>query len=316
MKRLNLAFLLSLIIHVLGAILFVYVRVEEGVRRGESSIAVQFNVPTPQPRLKTEKPKFKQEQINRDLRSVSRTSSMRIKKIDRKMDRRTAYRDIIVTDESDAPPGMEFSDGLLEGGGSYTIGSGARGAGPNVRGGQSQLVEFVGKSRGDRTVIYCIDVSASMGAANKLNLARNYMKDSLLALDAEKDSFNIIAFSGGTSIFRPGEPVPATDENLSDAMAFLDQYTPQNIMSNTKTDLLSPLLQALEMNPTIIAMVTDGLPTTGVTNPEKILQAISEGNMDGSVGIFAIGMEMSMDQPEAWLLRAIAEQNKGEFQFF
>jgi hypothetical protein len=315
MKRLNLAFLLSLIIHVLGAILFVYVRVEEGVRRGESSISVQFNVPAPQPRLKTEKPNFKQEQLNRDLRSVSRTSSMRIKKIDRKMDRRTAYRDIIVTDESDAPPGMEVSDGLLEGTGSYTIGSGARGAGPNVRGGQSQLVEFVDKSRGNRTVIYCIDVSASMGASNKLNLARNYMKDSLLALNAEKDKFNIIAFSRGTSIFRPGT-VPATDENLSDAMAFLDQYTPQNIMSNTKTDLLSPLLQALEMKPTIIAMVTDGLPTAGVTNPEKILQAISQGNVDGSVRIFAIGMKMDVEQPEAWLLRAIAEQNNGEFQFF
>jgi hypothetical protein len=38
--------------------------------------------------------------------------------------------------------------------------------------------------------------------------------------------------------------------------------------------------------------------------------------VDGSVGIFAIGMKMSMDQPEAWLLRAIAEQNNGEFQFF
>lgn len=316
MKRLNLAFLLSLIIHVLGAIIFVYVRVEEGIRSGESSIAVQFNVPAPQPRLKTEKPKFEPEQINHDVRSVNRTSSMRIKKIDRKMDRRTAYRDIIVTDESDAPPGMEISDGLLEGSGSYTIGSDARGAGPNVRGGRSQLVEFVDKSRGNRTVIYCMDVSASMGASNKLNLARNYMKDSLLALDAEKDKFNIIAFSRGTSIFRPGEPVPATDKNLSDAMAFLDQYTPQNIMSNTKTDLLSPILQALEMKPTIIAMVTDGLPTSGVTNPEKILQAISEGNVDGSVRIFAIGMKMDIDQPESWLLRAIAEQNNGEFQFF
>ena len=315
MKRLNLAFLLSLIIHVLGAILFVYVRVEEGVRRGESSIAVQFNVPAPQPRLKTEKPKFKKEQIDRNPRSVNRVSSMRIKKIDRKMDRRTAYRDIIVTDESDAPPGMEISDGLLEGTGSYTISSGARGAGPNVRGGRSQLVEFVDKSRGNRTVIYCMDVSASMGASNKLNLARNYMKDSLLALDAEKDKFSIIAFSRGASIFQ-ASPVPATDENLSDAMAFLDQYTPQNIMSNTKTDLLSPILQALEMEPTIIAMVTDGLPTTGITNPEKILQAIGQGNIDGSVRIFAIGMKMDTDLPEAWLLRTIAEQNNGEFQLF
>ena len=161
-----------------------------------------------------------------------------------------------------------------------------------------------------------MDVSASMGASRKLNLARNYLKDSLLALDGKKDTFNVIAFAQSVRVFRPGALVPATAENLSDALDFLDEYTPQNIRLNTKTDLLAGLIKALEMEPAIIALVTDGLPTAGVTQPEKIMRMVREKNIGGNVRIFAIGMEMDLEQPEAWLLRAIAEQNKGEFQFF
>ena len=316
MNRSSTAFIISLIIHALAALILLYVHREGVVRWGSRAIPVEFNVKTPEPRLEEKKPKFQPVEVNPERRSTKRGSSPRLIKIDQKMDRTTAHRDIIVVEESDVPPGMEMSEGGVGIEDLLSNQPGARGAGRNAKDGKSQLAEFVDKSKGKRRIVYCMDVSASMGAANKLNLARNYLKDSLLALDSKKDTFNVIAFAKGVRVFRPDTLVPATKENLADALDFLDEYTPQNIQSNTKTDLLAALVQALEMEPSIIAMVTDGLPTAGVTHPEKIIQSVHEKNIGGSVRIFAIGMEMDLEQPEAWLLRAIAEQNNGEFQFF
>lgn len=316
MKHSNVAFLISLIVHTLAALILVVVHREGVVRRDIRGIPVEFNVKAPEPRLEEKKPKFEPVELNPDRRSVKRASSIRLMKIDQRMDKTTAYRDIIVTEESEAPSGMEMSEEGIRLGDLLPTRSGARGAGRNVKGGKSQLVEFVDKSKGKRRIVYCMDVSASMGASSKLNLARNYLKDSLLALNGKKDTFNMVAFAKDVRVFHPGDLVPATQENLANALRFLDEYTPQSIKSNTKTNLLGALIRALEMKPSIVAMVTDGLPTAGVTHPEKIIQSIREKNADGNIRIFAIGMEMDMEQPEAWLLRAIAEQNNGEFQFF
>jgi hypothetical protein len=316
MKHSSLAFTISLIIHALAALVLVYVHREGVLRKISRAIPVEFNVKAPEPRLDEKKPKFEQVEVNPERRSTKRVSSPRFVKIDQKMDKTTAYRDIIVVEESEMPPGIGDSEGSVGIEDLLSNRPGARGAGRNTKDGKSQLVEFVDKSKGKRRIVYCMDVSVSMGAANKLNLARNYLKDSLLALNSKKDIFNIIAFAKGVRVFRPDTLVPATKENLAAALDFLDEYTPQNIQSNTKTDLLAALIRALEIEPSIIAMVTDGLPTAGVTHPEKIIQSVREKNIGGSVRIFAIGMEMDLEQPEAWLLRAIAEQNKGEFQFF
>jgi len=314
MRHSHTALIVSLIIHILGAIILLHVRGEGAIRRGYRALYVDLNVKAPEPRLLSEKPKINPVELNHDRRATTRQQFPKLVKFDRKMDRRTAYQDIIVTRESEAPDSMEISEEDTNMSDLLPNRSGIRGAGRNIRGGKSQLVEFVNKSRGKRRVIYCMDVSASMGAANKLNLARNYLKDSLFSLDSKKDEFNVIAFAQNARIFRSGGVVSATKGNIDAAMDFLDEYTPQNIETNRKTNLLSPLIRALDMEPSVIALVTDGLPTAGETNPELLLQRIREGN-NGKIGIFAIGMEMDMDQPEAWLLKAIANQNNGEFQF-
>jgi Mg-chelatase subunit ChlD len=317
MKRSNTSFIISLIIHILAALVLVQVHREGTARRGFRGIPVEFDVKPPEPRLEAKKPKIEPiRDLNPNRRSVTRLESPRPIKITQKMDRTTAYRDVMVTQESGVPYDIGMSEEGVQMSDLLPNRSGARGARRAVKGGKSQLVEFVDKSRGKRRIIYCMDVSASMGASNKLNLARNYLKDSLLALNSKKDEFNIIAFAKSVRVFRPDTLIPVTKENLADALDFLDEYTIQNIKMNTKTDLLAPLMRALEMKPSIIALVTDGLPTAGVTHPEKIIQSVREKNIGGSVRIFAIGMEMDTDQPEAWLLRAIAEQNDGEFQFF
>ena len=315
MKRLNTSFTVSLILHMLAALLLTYFHRGSIIKKVNQGIPVELNVEARDPRLNKQRPKIKPVEINPDRRSATRVQSSRVVRLDRKMAKTTAYRDVVVSEDSEVLYDIEMEEEGVNLGDVLPNRSGARGAGGLVKGGKSQLVEFVDRSRGKRRIVYCLDVSASMGAANKLNMARNYLKDSLLALDSKKDSFNVIAFSKRARVFRDSM-VPVTKENRAAALRFLDEYDPQNIKLNTKTNLLAALLKALEMKPAVIAMVTDGLPTAGITHPEKILRNILEQNTDGNVKIFAIGMEMDQEQPEAWLLRAIAEQNNGEYQFF
>lgn len=313
MKRPNTAFFISLIIHLIVFLIFIKVQVESRTRLGIQSLPVEFNVPAPQPKLEQKKPKFEPLKVDTNRENFTKSPTVKIIKFEEKMDRRTAYRNIVTTDDSSKIFDMGTSNELNTDG-SFSLRSGGMSSRPMVRGGKSRLVEFVDKNKGARKVVYCLDVSVSMGAADKLNMARNYLKDSLLNLDQDKDTFNVVAFSRDVHVFQPGRMVQVTADNVNKAINFLDQYTPQNIAANTKTDLLSPVLKALELKPSVIALVTDGLPTAGVTNPEKILQNIKEKNT--GVKIFAIGMEMDMEQPEAWLMKAIADQNDGEFQFF
>ncbi len=312
--RSNIAFRVSIVIHVLAALIFAQLYREAAIRKGTRSIAVDLNVKVPEPRLQRKMVEIEQPDINPEVRTVDRRTAREMK-IDKEMDRTTAYRDVNVTDDATNIPGIETAASGFSTGDSYGLRSRARGARRSIKGGRSQLVEFVDKSRGKRKIVYCLDVSASMGAANRLNLARNYLKDSLLELDSKKDNFNVITFSKSTRTFYSSNLLPATKENVQSALDFLNEYTPQNIKANTKTNLLAVLIRALEMKPNIIALVTDGLPTAGVTNPEKIIQTVREKNLDNSVSIFAIGMEMDVEQPQAWLLKAIAEGNRGEYQF-
>lgn len=312
MKRSNTALIVSLVLHVLAALIFTQLYRQSVNRQGVRSIDVLFDVEIPEPKLREQVVEIEQPDMDSQRRTVDRRTA-RVVRIDKEMDKTTAYRDVTVTDDSTEIMGIE-THADLPSDGSFTFRSGARGARRSMKGGGNQLVEFVDKSRGKRRIIYCLDVSASMGTADRLNLARNYLKESLLALDDKKDSFNIITFSKSTRTFHPSDLLPVTKENLKSAQDFLNEYTPQNIKENTKTNLLAVLINALEKKPNIIVLVTDGLPTAGMTNPETIIQTIREKNIDGNVRIFAIGMEMDSELPEAWLLKTIAEQNGGEYQ--
>ena len=109
MRRSNTAFIVSLIIHILGALILMNVHRSESERRGKSSIAVQFDVKAPEPRLEKKKPKFEPIDLRTDRRSNTRQQNMQVVKIDHKMDNTKVYRDVAVTEESENPFGLEAS---------------------------------------------------------------------------------------------------------------------------------------------------------------------------------------------------------------
>jgi hypothetical protein len=198
-------------------------------------------------------------------------------------------------------------DGLLEGGG---------------RSGVNDLlgiIKFLGSLDGPQNIVYCLDVSASMKAAglNKLELALNAVKDSVLALGSE-DTFNIVPFSTSAKLMSE-KLLPADGVNINRALMYLETFTPENIQNNLGTNILAALKTALELDSSVIVLVTDGLPATirGLnieTDTQKILDFVREQNTKGT-RIYVIALEIDLRRsPGAHLLTSLAYEHNGEIK--
>ena len=147
----------------------------------------------------------------------------------------------------------DSEDGLLGGGGS-----------PGMMDPLGILDFIKEKESGNpQRVVYCLDVSASMQipGLKKLELAIQSIKESLRALSVDSQ-FDIITFSAKAKS-RKRELVPATAENITEASRYLEGFDSDRILGNRETNLLGAIEKAFEKNPSVIVLVTDGLPTAG-----------------------------------------------------
>ena len=181
------------------------------------------------------------------------------------------------------------------------------------------IIEFIEEAEGPQQVVFCLDVSASMQAVRlrKLELAIEAIKEALLSLD-EEDSFNVVTFHA-TATLRRRELAPVTEKNIETVSKYLDRFTPERIAEYQGTNLLEAIETALEVNPSIIVLVTDGLPATGgYTNIEidskKILEAVRAKNVNNA-SIYLVALEIDLEHsPGADLLVDLVEQNSGEIK--
>ena len=198
-------------------------------------------------------------------------------------------------------------DGLLEGGGS----SGYKDP--------LGIIKFLNDLDGPQNVVYCLDVSASMQAAglNKLELALNAVKDSVLMLGSD-DKFNIIPFSTAAETMSE-KLLPADEKSIKHALWYLDGFTPASIQNNRGTNILEALKTALVSDSSVIVLVTDGLPTTIQgheieTNPESILSFVQEQNVQ-KARIYVVALEIDLrTSPGAYLLESLATQHNGDMK--
>jgi hypothetical protein len=184
------------------------------------------------------------------------------------------------------------------------------------------MIDFLKELSGPQQIAYCLDVSASMQAAGlrKLDLAKDAIHDSLLMLK-DADSFNIIAFASVT-VQMSKEMLSADMDSIQKAFKYLNKFTPQSIANNRGTDLLGAIELALRSNPSVIVLITDGLPAGGQvkgrqieTNPDKIIKAVQEQNVNHA-SIYVVGLEITLrESPGASLLLALAEQSSGRTKF-
>ena len=208
-------------------------------------------------------------------------------------------------------------DGLIGGGGSPGAAKKLKKL-PNIKD-KLGIIEFIEEAEGPQRVVFCLDVSASMQAAGlrKLELAIEAIREALSSLD-EEDSFNIITFEANAKLGKR-QLGPVTEKNIETVSKYLDRFTPESIANNQGTNLLGTIETALEINPSIVVLVTDGLPTAGPYNnieidSTTILETVKAKNVNGA-SIYIVALEIDLNRsPGAALLVDLAGQNSGEIK--
>lgn len=153
----------------------------------------------------------------------------------------------------------------------------------------------------DKDVILVLDVSGSMQGV-KIDQAKRALYYVLDQLNPN-DRFNLIAFSTGTQAYAASlRPASARE----DARNFVSR-----LRAEGSTDINRALLEAMQMadreRPTIVIFLTDGLPTTGETNAQKIIVNVTNA-APKNVRLFTFGVG---DDVNTLLLDSLAEKLRG-----
>ncbi|MCC6421516.1 MAG: VWA domain-containing protein [Gemmataceae bacterium] len=155
-----------------------------------------------------------------------------------------------------------------------------------------------------RDMVFVLDTSGSM-RGKRMDQARNALTYCLRNL-GEKDRFNIINFA--TTVNKYAENLlPATQDQLAQARKWVE-----GLEATGGTAINDALLAALAMRGAdtsrtfTVVFFTDGRPTIGETNPEKILKNVT-GKNSANTRIFTFGVG---DDVNATMLDALAEQSR------
>ena len=156
-----------------------------------------------------------------------------------------------------------------------------------------------------KDVTFVLDTSGSMADDNKLVQAKKALSFCLQNLNAD-DRFEIIRFST--------EPEPlfgmlttASEDAVAQAQKFVGKLHPSG-----GTALFDALHQAMGLRPDksdrpyVVVFITDGMPTVGETNDDKIVAETDKAAADGTrVFCFGLGTDVN-----AHLLDRIAEHTR------
>ncbi|MFO7743627.1 MAG: VIT domain-containing protein [Anaerolineae bacterium] len=171
-------------------------------------------------------------------------------------------------------------------------------AAPTVEVGQERVIP--------RDIVLVLDTSGSM-EGEKLVQAKGALRFVLEHLN-EEDRFNVIAFSTGLSRYARG--LRAASEG-GRAIRWV-----QDLDAVGGTNINQALLEALSLveggqgtsaRPAVLIFLTDGLPTEGVTEIDRILANVAAAAPD-HVRLFSFGVG---DDVNTVLLDTLAEQNRG-----
>jgi Ca-activated chloride channel family protein len=157
----------------------------------------------------------------------------------------------------------------------------------------------------DVTIV--LDVSVSM-SGTKFDQAREAGKQ-LLATLSPRDRFRLIDFSSDVHTFRD-ELVFATRDNIADAEDYLD-----GLRAEGSTNISGALDEALSIPADngrlpLVLFVTDGEPTVGERNPERIAEQAASGRGRRRIFTFGVGADLNVA-----LLERLAIEGRGTAHF-
>ncbi|WP_171190016.1 VIT and vWA domain-containing protein, partial [Alienimonas chondri] len=141
-----------------------------------------------------------------------------------------------------------------------------------------------------RSIVLVVDTSGSM-AGEKMEQARN-AASFIVGRLRESDTFNVIAYSSTVTSFRP-EMEKGNADGRKAGQAFV-----ANLRSGGGTDINGALTKALDMiprsskdgagdRPTYLLFLTDGKPTSGVTDEQQIAKNVAAANDAGDQDVKA-----------------------------
>ncbi|MEI6686975.1 MAG: VWA domain-containing protein, partial [Planctomycetota bacterium] len=155
-----------------------------------------------------------------------------------------------------------------------------------------------------RDFVFVMDTSGSMRGP-KMEQAKKALKYCINSL-GESDRFSMLNFATAVSLFRD-EFVPANEEFKNTGRKWIE-----GLDSTGGTAIRDALLAALEIRgndasrPFVIVFFTDGMPTIGETNPEKITRDVL-AKIKPNTRIFTFGVG---DDVNATMLDMLAEKTK------
>lgn len=154
-----------------------------------------------------------------------------------------------------------------------------------------------------RDLVAVLDVSGSM-SGDKLDQARTALVQLLGTLRAN-DRFRVIAFGSGVRRYAASW-TPASTENLRAAQDWV-----RHLDADGGTNIAGALTEALTEPPAegalgVVVFLTDGLPTVGETDPERIAEQAEHGR--GAFRVFAFGVGYDVN---TYLLDRLTERARG-----
>ncbi len=157
--------------------------------------------------------------------------------------------------------------------------------------------------------VFVVDSSKSISPI-KLPKLKQGVEEGLRKVLSPNDLFNVVAFSNRERRFR-GASVPATQENIRRAIRFV-----RTLESAGETDIYSALFPLVSEPPRlgvpyILLLSTDGNPTTGETNPQEIINRLTEANR-ARASIYSFGGGQRVNH---YLLNLLSYQNWGDSRF-
>lgn len=160
-----------------------------------------------------------------------------------------------------------------------------------------------------KDIIFVVDVSGSM-AGEKIAQVREALRYCVNKLKAD-DMFEIIHFSSTIESFQ-GALKRAGEDEIENALYFID-----NLTAAGGTNIDGALNEALRLKaepddrPTSVVFLTDGLPTEGETDINRILQNVNDQPRD-FIRIFNFGVGYDVN---TYLLDKLAEDHHGSANY-
>ncbi len=157
----------------------------------------------------------------------------------------------------------------------------------------------------NKDIVFVLDTSGSMADAGKIDKAKNALLFGINGL-REGDRFNVINFAGEEHLMESGL-IDADKSGKAKGKAFVDRLRP-NGGTNINDALKASLKQFNSSDrPKMLVFLTDGLPTVGESNIDRIIENSQKVKVEG-LRIFPFGVGYDVNTR---LLDKLAAENKG-----